>query len=441
MKCCPYCKSECKDEAVICSCCGKKISELPESARHFPVEPEPIMESMSQQGMAQKLSRKELTAVFMVIGGVLGALTALIALLLFTSRQAAQIPIDPVDTDTVVVASEENSLISGTVCEAVDGVTPVANVNVDIYLDGELLATQVSAEDGSFEFQLDPGDYQLRINAENHVEFISAVTAYPQSRNYLETILLVANSESEEGGAGGTIVNTMTGETVDGVELTFNPGWNNFDGRGGSLWGNSVATAVTDGQGHYEVRLPLGYYTVVVSYDEFLNSSFNIIVQAGETDSQNGTITPRVEAVEGEGYLITLTWGLNPNDLDSHVQGVRSDGGEFHVYYAEKDFSDGNRMVCSLDYDDTSSYGPEHITLEPNTNSPYYYYVYRFAGSGTVGTSGAKVTVHRGNNLVRTFNVPTNQGNGDYWNVFAIVDNQIIVRDTITDETELKYAP
>ena len=57
-----------------------------------------------------------------------------------------------------------------------------------------------------------------------------------------------------------------------------------------------------------------------------------------------------------------------------------------------------------------------------------------------MGTSGAKVTVHRGNVLVREFNVPVNQGGGDYWNVFAIVNNQLIVRDRIADAAELDYA-
>ena len=42
--------------------------------------------------------------------------------------------------------------------------------------------------------------------------------------------------------------------------------------------------------------------------------------------------------------------------------------------------------------------------------------------------------------LVREFNVPVNQGNGDYWNVFAIVNNQLIVRDRIADAAELDYA-
>ena len=96
--------------------------------------------------------------------------------------------------------------------------------------------------------------------------------------------------------------------------------------------------------------------------------------------------------------------------------------------------------VCVLDYDDTTSYGPEHITLIPTTDKPYYFYVYRYAGEGTVASSEAKITVHKGNRLIATYNVPTNLGSGDYWNVFAIKNGGLVVRNTMTDEAETGYA-
>ena len=101
---------------------------------------------------------------------------------------------------------------------------------------------------------------------------------------------------------------------------------------------------------------------------------------------------------------------------------------------------DGDTEVCNLDIDDTTSYGPETITLNATTVQPYYYYVYRYAGSGTVAASEAQVKVYRGSELVQTFHVPTDLGSGDYWNVFAIVDGELQVRNTITSSAETSYA-
>ena len=90
--------------------------------------------------------------------------------------------------------------------------------------------------------------------------------------------------------------------------------------------------------------------------------------------------------------------------------------------------------------DDTTSYGPETITLNPVASGTYYYYIYRYAGSGTVASSGAKITVYQGENEVAVFNVPTDQGGGDYWNVFAIKDGQLIIQNTITSSKDVSYA-
>ena len=101
---------------------------------------------------------------------------------------------------------------------------------------------------------------------------------------------------------------------------------------------------------------------------------------------------------------------------------------------------DGEIEVCNLDFDDTTSYGPETITLNPTTDKPYYYYVKKYAGSGTVASSEAQIKMYQNGSLVRTFNVPTNLGNGDYWNVFAIKDGQLIINNTITSSPDTSYA-
>ena len=57
-----------------------------------------------------------------------------------------------------------------------------------------------------------------------------------------------------------------------------------------------------------------------------------------------------------------------------------------------------------------------------------------------MGTSEAQVRVYQNDTLIAKYNVPTDQGNGDYWNVFAIVNGELITRNTITDNSDLTYA-
>lgn len=106
----------------------------------------------------------------------------------------------------------------------------------------------------------------------------------------------------------------------------------------------------------------------------------------------------------------------------------------------KKSAYDGSVEVCNLDVDDTTSYGPETITLQLTTSNPYYYYIYLYAGTGSLATSEAQINLYQGDTLVATFNVPTDQGSGRYWNVFAIVDGQLTVRNTITSSADVSYA-
>jgi hypothetical protein len=78
---------------------------------------------------------------------------------------------------------------------------------------------------------------------------------------------------------------------------------------------------------------------------------------------------------------IKLTWGENPRDLDSHLYGPKADGSRFHVYYSA-DTHTVNGETIYLDVDDTSSYGPEIITI-PSFSVPgvYKYSVYNYSGT------------------------------------------------------------
>ena len=141
-------------------------------------------------------------------------------------------------------------------------------------------------------------------------------------------------------------------------------------------------------------------------------------------------------------YDIVLTWGADPCDMDSHMFGSMylPELNFFHVYYNNDEGYDyyGN-LVCSLDDDDTSGYGPETITINTVRNGTYYYYVHKFDGDGSVNTSNSVVKVYQDGVLKSTYNVAENSGEGDYWNVFAIKNGEFIENNTITEEPDTSY--
>ncbi len=330
-----------------------------------------------------------------------------------------------------IEASKQNTgTISGMVRKATDRFTPISNADIKVYKNNNLYCSLNSDTYGNYSKRLPVGEYKFVISAAGYLPFVSYATVTNRENTYMETFLMIEGSASSTGVAQGTISNALNGVGIPNATLTIRSGWSN------TSYGDVVMSTQTNSNGQYSIALPLGNYTVQVAKQGFISTIVNIVVQDGTTLSQNGSMTP---IVSGNDFRIVLTWGQNPSDLDSHVYGTRSDGSNFHVYYNNKNAYDNGVEVCNLDYDDTSSYGPETVTLKTNNSTPYYYYIYRYSGSGTMGTSEAKINVYQGENLVSTFNVPTDQGSGDYWNVFAVVNGELIVKDTITSSADISY--
>lgn len=322
--------------------------------------------------------------------------------------------------------------LSGKICKASDRITAIPNASIKVYKNGTLYTSSTSNSTGNYSISLPEGRYSVLITSNGYIDFKAYADVTVNENTYMETFLMIKGSTAQSGIASGKVINSLTGTGAPNVTLTIKKDWNNPDASSAT-----VRTVVTDSDGYYSVSLPLGNYTVIATKEGYTSSAFNIIVQEGTTANQNGIITP---LISGDNYLITLRWGENPRDLDSHVIGTLSNGNKFHVYYADKSQYDGDIEVCNLDYDDTTSYGPEHITLITTTDAPYYYYIHRYAGSGAIVTSEAQITVEQGNVLIAKFNVPTDLSTEDYWNVFAIKNGEIIVNNTITSSPNISYA-
>lgn len=117
---------------------------------------------------------------------------------------------------------------------------------------------------------------------------------------------------------------------------------------------------------------------------------------------------------------ITLTWGENPRDLDSHLAATVN-GENFHVYYSDKG-SLVSEPYVELDTDDTSSYGPEVTSIAKLSQGTYRYSVRHYAGTGTIETSGAEVNVVIEGIGIYRFTPPVGQPEGtDIWRIIDIV--------------------
>jgi len=140
-------------------------------------------------------------------------------------------------------------------------------------------------------------------------------------------------------------------------------------------------------------------------------------------------------------YTIALTWNENPRDLDAHIWTPLIDGDSWHIYFGRHGFVHV-APYCSLDVDDVTSFGPEHITISRAYPGEYIYAVHHWAGDSTISTSGAVVRIYNYGNLIRTFTVP-NQPAGDnwWWHVFKLnaVTGEITELNVISSEPPLPW--
>ena len=128
---------------------------------------------------------------------------------------------------------------------------------------------------------------------------------------------------------------------------------------------------------------------------------------------------------------VKLTWGQNPRDLDTHFYGPSNlEGDTFHVYWSNRD-EIVNGSAIYLDVDDTTSFGPEILTIPTFPFAGRYHYVVnKFSGSSDILESPTRVELNLGSQI-RIFSPP--QGEPTFnWHVFDFVVDE---NDNITVET------
>lgn len=224
----------------------------------------------------------------------------------------------------------------------------------------------------------------------------------------------------EPGSISGDVVDATTGNPISGATVKV---------------GSISTTTGTDGKFKLQ-NVPPGVQTVTAEKSGYISVSQQVLVVGGqETTNVHFALSPILP--QGQ-WRIVLTWGENPSDLDSHLLVPNSDTDPnlgYHIYYDDEGSTDPDTYPYAyLDVDDTTSYGPETITIFRRLNQKYKYYVHHYAGTGDLASSGAVVRVYIGNTLVKTYNVPTQQASGyRYWYVFDINGD-----GTITDRNVIQ---
>ena len=198
---------------------------------------------------------------------------------------------------------------------------------------------------------------------------------------------------------------------------------------------DSRTTSVTDeswSQMFYNSMFKLG---TTSDFHDFRYAVLSSAKQLGFTGDEQSAIKKAFDDVgitEPDSIRIVTKWGTTPSDLDSHLTGPAVSGNSrFHTYYSARNYYiDGSYSstnlkdyAAELDYDVTSSYGPEITTIHRYTPGDYYFYVHNYTNksstsSTAMSTSGVMVSIYHGSSntfyklddgTIARFTIPSSQ--------------------------------
>jgi Carboxypeptidase regulatory-like domain/Repeat of unknown function (DUF5648) len=178
---------------------------------------------------------------------------------------------------------------------------------------------------------------------------------------------------------------------------------------------SGASTAYTDAAGNFRIAIKSNGRAAIsgVQLSRLTNT-----VSVGPSTSEITLSTCLDLAELANATSIKLTWGTSPSDLDSHL--FTPDGS--HIYYSDKGTLVSD-PYSNLDVDDTSSYGPEVITIRNLMVGTYTYSVYNYSRTSTPGITGspAHVELTRSGTL-QAFSPSAGEtpGTTNWWNVFAL---------------------
>ncbi|GIU50420.1 YfaP family protein [Shewanella sp. KT0246] len=203
------------------------------------------------------------------------------------------------------------------------------------------------------------------------------------------------------------------------------------DGR--DYLGRSVSFSIEDGT----FSLPVRINSTILLGATIGFQSRTSIINTGNTDYSLSTCLVLSEALT----KVTLNWGETPSDLDSHLYITDVNGDQEHVYFADPSVTIGETVIY-LDVDDTSSFGPEVISIPDfPIEGRYDYYVHNYSGAPDINPVMTRVEFIF-DNQQHLFTPPTD-GISEWWHVAKVekdVDGALVfteINEWVTSPSSL----
>jgi hypothetical protein len=204
----------------------------------------------------------------------------------------------------------------------------------------------------------------------------------------------------------GEVVNSQNGQPVAGAQVAF---WRN---------GRIELVEITDATGFFNIQdAPSGTFDLTITKQGFLDyrqTGVNITGGSFALDPITLAEIPPPGTIR-----IVVSWGAHPEDLDAHLTGPDGAGNRFHLYYSNR-----NTGGATLDRDDTTSYGPETVTILTPRDGQYRYSIHNYSnqsesGAAEIAASPTRVQLYGDAGLVRSYTAPAG-GQGNTWRVFEL---------------------
>ncbi|NBV21323.1 MAG: hypothetical protein EBS05_05300 [Proteobacteria bacterium] len=202
----------------------------------------------------------------------------------------------------------------------------------------------------------------------------------------------------------GTIRNAINGQGIAGATVQLN--------------GSVTTVSSVTGQFTF-TNVPVSTVSLTATATGFVTYSNNFALVPTPNNTIGFAMSPSIANVNS--MRLVLNWNSTPSDLDSHLTTPTIAGVVQDVSWTNR----GSLFVnpfASLDFDVTSGFGPETITITNFFAGTYHYYIANYSGQfgdTPLTQSGATAQLYGGSGLIATVRVPTT-GVGLYWYVARI---------------------